>query len=335
MRSVTYERSWLDYQADRIEEMLTRAHRPVRVHGGEVREREVHYHLTPLGSTRASDLQDLERNLAQVLGADHVRVAAEPSGLTLEVSVDPKTGPALLWLLDALGGAQPGEVIAGVGRSGRPVTLSLDEPGSHHIFIWGPAGSGKSELLRTLMIGLALSKRPSELQFIGLDIGGRELAVLEALPHHLIDMASEAEYAQELIDWLGELIELRLANGTTRPQIALLCDELDHLTLDTRTGLGSIMASGEKAGVHVLAAGRQQEAGGALLDGGRNCLQLRGISQASPGRFALRKAGSACEFLAAFVPTRDLDKAVRRIQWVASSGQRFSSGGDGAARSAE
>lgn len=326
MGSVTYERSWLDYQADRIEETLTRARQPVRVHGGEVREREVRYHLTPLGTTQAAGLRNLEGDLAQVLGANRVRVAAESSGLALDVSVEAVRGPALLWLLDALGTSLSGEVIAGIDRTGRPVTLSLDDSGSSHVIIRGPQGSGKSELLRTLLIGMALEYRPSEMQFIGIDIGGRELALLESLPQHMIDIGTELEYAEELINWLAQLVDLRLSSGTTQPRIVLLCDDIGPLAPSALQTLDSIVASGPQAGVHMLAADREAEQGGwAPAKDAKRCLEIAAISRAEPGRFVVRSPYPGGEFLAAFVPAADLDSAVRRIKWVVASGRRVTS----------
>lgn len=321
MGSVSYERSWLDHQADRIEEALTRACRPVRVHGGEVRERDVRYYLTPLGSTRRTHLEGLEEELARALGAEQVHVAAEPAGIALDVSVNPRAGPPLLPLLDALGGCHRGAAIAGLDRTGKPVCLSLADSISHHIFVRGAPGRGKSELIRTILICLAISSRPSELQFLGIDIGGRELAVLESFPQHLIDIGTEVEYAQELIAWLGQLTELRRASGTTSPRILLLCDDVERLSQESRASLALLAAPALHAGVHILAAGRQADLGSSSLSDRRGWLELHAIDRDPPGFFAVRNSFPVSEFLAAFVPACDLDEAIRRVQWAHTAGR--------------
>ncbi|XVV16089.1 type VII secretion protein EccCa [Actinoplanes sp. CA-131856] len=52
-----------------------------------------------------------------------------------------------------------------------------------HVGIAGAAQSGKSTLLRSLMLGLALANTPREVQFYGLDFGGGGLASVAGLPH--------------------------------------------------------------------------------------------------------------------------------------------------------
>nr|WP_051800037.1 type VII secretion protein EccCa [Catenuloplanes japonicus] len=52
-----------------------------------------------------------------------------------------------------------------------------------HVGIAGAPQSGRSTLLRTLLLGLALTHTPEEVQFYGLDFGGGGLAAIAALPH--------------------------------------------------------------------------------------------------------------------------------------------------------
>ena len=71
-----------------------------------------------------------------------------------------------------LGRAADGDELFDFGRDGP------------HLLIAGTTGSGKSELLRTLVGGLALSHPPSELSFIFFDFkGGAGLGPLQKLPH--------------------------------------------------------------------------------------------------------------------------------------------------------
>src|SRR5665811_148710 len=69
-----------------------------------------------------------------------------------------------------------------------PTRLDLREAsvggmGPHGMLI-GATGSGKSELLKTLVLGLALGATPEELSFVFIDFkGGATFRDLEALPH--------------------------------------------------------------------------------------------------------------------------------------------------------
>ncbi|WP_213453727.1 type VII secretion protein EccCa [Rhizomonospora bruguierae] len=62
--------------------------------------------------------------------------------------------------------------------------LVVDLAGAEgHVGIAGAPQSGKSTLLRSLILGLALTNTPAEAQFYGLDFGGGGLASLGGLPH--------------------------------------------------------------------------------------------------------------------------------------------------------
>nr|WP_305785772.1 type VII secretion protein EccCa [Actinoplanes lichenis] len=52
-----------------------------------------------------------------------------------------------------------------------------------HVGIAGAPQSGKSTLLRSLILGLALANTPEEVQFYGLDFGGGGLSSIAGLPH--------------------------------------------------------------------------------------------------------------------------------------------------------
>lgn len=71
--------------------------------------------------------------------------------------------------------------VMGDGASG-PVQLDLLRHGPH-VLVAGTTGSGKSELLRSLVLGLAANHGPDELAFMLVDFkGGATLAPLAALP---------------------------------------------------------------------------------------------------------------------------------------------------------
>lgn len=76
----------------------------------------------------------------------------------------------------------------GVGTNGRPVALDIKESAQQgmgpHGLIIGATGSGKSEVLRTLVLALALTHSPEALNFVLVDFkGGATFAGMADMPH--------------------------------------------------------------------------------------------------------------------------------------------------------
>jgi S-DNA-T family DNA segregation ATPase FtsK/SpoIIIE len=86
-------------------------------------------------------------------------------------------------------GPDTGSLIVPVGVVDRPAEQSQDaltvdlSGGSGHVAVVGGPQSGKSTLLRTLIMATALTHTPAEAQFYCLDFGGGLLAALAGLPH--------------------------------------------------------------------------------------------------------------------------------------------------------
>ncbi|MEV7339428.1 type VII secretion protein EccCb [Streptomyces sp. NPDC093544] len=199
--------------------------------------------------------------------------------------------PALLHRQLALG---PLDVPIGVGENGRPVRLDIKDSSQHgmgpHGLVVGATGSGKSELLRTLVLGLAATHSSEELNFVLVDFkGGATFAGMAGLPHvsalitNLADDLTLVERMREAID--GELHRrqqlLRNAGGYTSlheyrrsdpssgrpplPTLLLVIDEFSELMsaqpdfIDLFIQIGRV---GRALGVHLLLATQRLEEGG-------------------------------------------------------------------------
>lgn len=77
------------------------------------------------------------------------------------------------------------EALLGQDSNGREMVVNLDESGhGTHGILAGESGSGKGELLLTLITSLALKNHPSRLNFVLVDFkGGATFSVFEQLPH--------------------------------------------------------------------------------------------------------------------------------------------------------
>ncbi|MEU0554119.1 FtsK/SpoIIIE domain-containing protein [Dactylosporangium sp. NPDC006015] len=205
--------------------------------------------------------------------------------------IDPLTfDPAATW-------TTPGNLTVPIGTDpdGRPVLLDLREPGhggtGPHGLVVGAVGSGKSELLRTLIIGLAVTNSPAELNILPVDFrGGATFAGLETLPHLAglaLDLGDDLSLVDRFKDVVqGEVVRRQEPFTERRPHLLVVVDEFDAM-LTTDPSLietfGTICRHGRALGIHLLLAGQRVQRG-----------WLRGLEADLSLRIALR-TGSASE----------------------------------------
>ncbi|SDU78575.1 DNA segregation ATPase FtsK/SpoIIIE, S-DNA-T family [Arcanobacterium phocae] len=156
-------------------------------------------------------------------------------------------------------------------------TFDLVKDGPHGL-VGGTTGSGKSELLRSLVAGLAAKIDPEHLTFILIDFkGGAAFASLDQLPHTIGTLSNlesslayralkalEAELAwrQKCFSEAGENVDNIDAYLATRPaqpmpRLLVVVDEFAQLAKeypDVLTSLVSIGAVGRTLGVHMILA---------------------------------------------------------------------------------
>ena len=173
----------------------------------------------------------------------------------------------------------------GSGPGGTPVVVDLVRDGPHTL-VAGTTGSGKSELLTTLVLGLALAHPPDRLAVLLVDFkGGTGLPALTRLPHvvgHLSDL--DAAGARRTLRGLTaelrrrervlagrsarDLGELDPADPGTPPRLLVVVDEFRALADDLPDlvpSLARLAAQGRSLGVHLVLA-TQRPAGAVPAD---------------------------------------------------------------------
>jgi S-DNA-T family DNA segregation ATPase FtsK/SpoIIIE len=261
-------------------EALARRLCPVRVVPTDATAERARLH----GTGRPSDLMDL-------LGLGDVR----------------RYDPASVW-------RQPKSrdhlrVPIGTGADGEPVHLDLKESARHgmgpHGLVIGATGSGKSELLRTLVLGLALTHSPEQLSMVLVDFkGGATFAGMSTMPHVsalITNLAEELPLVDRMQDALsGELVRrqrlLREAGQASLhhyerareaghdlpplPSLFIVVDEFAEMLsakpelLDLFVAVGRV---GRSLGLHLLLAYQRLEEG-----------RLRGLESHLSYRVVLR-----------------------------------------------
>jgi DNA segregation ATPase FtsK/SpoIIIE, S-DNA-T family len=249
-----------------------------------------------LGHATLSDHTTGERVdelLVAGMDADTARGVARSLARVEDPEADPAAAlPASIPLLDLLGltDATPDAIRRSWARAqGLPVTLGVTAEGplvvdlvtdGPHGLVGGTTGSGKSELLRTLVASLAAAVPPSRLQLVLVDYkGGSAFDVCADLPHTvgLVTDLDEHLGARALSSLDAELRHreevLRRAGASDitacpeLPRLLVVVDEFATLAAelpDFLDALVGIAQRGRSLGVHLLLA--TQRPGGVIND---------------------------------------------------------------------
>ncbi len=321
MATALEDRPELDRQADAIERALLGLSLPVRVNGGEVDGEWVRYHIVPVLGTAPERVCLAASAVAESIGVPEVRIAPAGRALALDVPIRKGEGPRLIPLLQAVGMLPPWTALVGMTEAGAPLVVQLCGPATDTMVAVGPAGCGKSELLRTVALSLALTTPASNLQFLGIDIGGRELAVLESLPHLAADLATTARQAGALLSRLAAEIDGDWAGGAgDRPRVLVVDDDgwLVGAEADRLPVLRRLVQAGPAVGIHVLAASREARPAWLARRPGVVVAQAlhysQGLHPTAPGRFLLRSHRDVARVRAASLTAGDLDRVRRLVQ---------------------
>ncbi len=328
MHTSAVDVDWLNNSADRIEQILAKMSLPARIDGGDIGEESVCFHLIPMDGLQRELVVQAARAIAQAVGVTEVQVSVQSEGLIIDVPYKHDRSMRLLPLMGALDRLEPLTAVVGMSDHGRPLLLDLKLQECWHLWIEGPEGCGKSELLRTLLVSLALGSRASQLKLLGIDVGGNELGIIEALPHALTRLASNARRAFEMIRWLENEVERRLRRGILQPAIILAVDDMAWMDLRPSSELAGsfrrLLTQAYRAGVHVLAASRSvrnPHIRRTLISNGRTRVASMTQGDEASGTFEFRGArGKRRRARIAWLSAADLQIAVARAQARASLG---------------
>ncbi|MGW0434462.1 type VII secretion protein EccCa [Micromonospora sp. NPDC003197] len=246
--------------------------------------------------------------LAQAGGAEQAMNYTHELTDLLEIDDPEQIDPARTW--QPRPNRQRLRVPIGVMSDGEKLELDLKEAaqdgmGPHGLLV-GATGSGKSELLRTLVLALAVGHSPETLNFVLVDFkGGATFTKLDRLPHTsavITNLADELPLVDRMADAInGELVRrqelLRRAGSYASlrdyeraratgapldpvPSLLIICDEFSELLtvkpdfIDMFVQIGRV---GRSLGVHLLLASQRLEEG-----------RLRGLDTHLSYRIGLR-----------------------------------------------
>jgi type VII secretion protein EccCb len=177
-------------------------------------------------------------------------------------------------------GTGEGRLEAAIGASAGgqefSVDLRVDGP---HVLVEGPAGSGKSELLRTLVVSLAITHPPAAVSFLVIDHEGQgTFKDCAGLPHTaavvtyldasgakrvLTALQSEMNQRERFLRESGakDLATLeQIRPDLAPPSLVIVFDEFSRLATDLpelMDGVVNLAQQGNRLGLHLVLATRQ------------------------------------------------------------------------------
>lgn len=230
-------RHQLEVQSIQIEEFLHRHEVPAEVEGGTVRSRWVSFDLNTQLSAGLDKLRGLGNELASTLGVSDISITSQDDRLRIDIKQPDNHPVDLLDLLDALPNISPMTATLGLDEENRPVLLNLLADDIVNILVAGGPEAGKTALLRTFAISLALQNRQSQIQMAVIDVPANNhgnsrkpgLYPLNYLPHVMFTVVESLMEAAEALNFLVSEIEYRMEQEVSSPLLVLIIDDVDEL----------------------------------------------------------------------------------------------------------
>ncbi|MCP4594385.1 MAG: DNA translocase FtsK, partial [bacterium] len=250
------------------------------VTGGTVTPRWVRFQVLPAIGAKISRIKGLSEELAAALDASNCRVSRRGAAVAVEVPRDDPQPVRLLPFYDQLTG-QPSEqppippitAVLGLAEDGAPLLIRLPSPDVAHVLVAGTTGSGKTVLLQTMILSLAMSNPPAfspasqtngrakGLALVLIDPKGHAFKPFDNLPHLARPVIWKVDEMTEALQSLVRLMERRgnpLDLSTPPASVVVVIDELADLLMvggkPVQRALTRLTQRGREAVIHVVAA---------------------------------------------------------------------------------
>jgi S-DNA-T family DNA segregation ATPase FtsK/SpoIIIE len=297
-------RHQLGVQSRQINRVLSSHQVPASVAGGEVRPKVVSFDIQTQIAAGLERIRGLKGDLISALGVGDVALSRDDGQWRLQVARPEDPPVPLLRLLASIPDLPPKTAAIGLAESGQPVTARFSADGIGHILIAGEPNAGKTNLLRTIAVSLALTNRQSDLQLQVMNpqlfdgdqgsLRSNPLLPLGYLPHMLTDPAWGPEACESIIHFLAEEMAYRRRERAHNPRIIVLMDHamtyLEHSAPAARDDFLRLLQYGAQAGIHLVMATDRPDS--PLIDSTiKTSLSVRVIGRLSDAGIARKIAG--------------------------------------------
>lgn len=283
----------------------------------------------------------LKQEVVKNLGAQDLLVTDNDGRSRLNIINQFPHTVNLLELCDGLPPSEGVQVVLGRDQEGRSLVYDLAEQHIGNILISGGSTAGKSALMRTMAISLALVNRQSQVQLAILSMPSKHLGPfkrpdlirpLTNLPHTLFPVVTNEEESFEVLQFLTDEVTYREEMDLDWPLLVVFIDNVDRLLESGNFGITSLLTRLAQAspvvGLRMVLSAENPDSGKVRQILGHNVsLHLTGRTNLPPfygrtpasnqlggqGDFLARSYGVPRRFQAAFMDDYELEKVLEQL----------------------
>lgn len=294
----------LELLANAIENVFMSHRVAARVRGVTVTTRWLRFEVLVAVGERVSKVERLDREIAVALQVAECRIYQDQGGLVIEVPRDEAQTLAMLPLYEqsyANTELDSGIALLGQQDNGAPLQARLPSPDVAHIMVAGMTGSGKTVLLQSIILSLAMSNSPRALRFVLIDPKNHAFGVFDTMPHLVRPTIVYPGEAAEALTSLCRLMERRPT--AELPRVVLVIDEMADLLMtggsDVEDPLTRLLQRGRGSGIHVVGATQKPTANviGTLIKANFPVRLCGKVASANDARVATGWSGTGAEKL--------------------------------------
>lgn len=252
-------------QKGHFERIMAQQRIPISVKGGSIRRQSTDFNLGQHVDEAFARISQMKRELVSILGVTDLHLSKQQGTLNMRLRHDANHPVDLLDLMTVQSNLAHPVATLGLDDEGHQVKIDLITTENANVLIAGDEGAGKSSLLRSIAVSLALTSRQSAVQlvvFAPLESDRRRsgrrrvLYPMNYLPHLLFPVATSIDEVAESLEYLSEEALFRAEEKLTNPKLIVLIDDVDHVLAKVdqhvKESLADILDTPKDSGIRII-----------------------------------------------------------------------------------
>ncbi|MEM7333178.1 MAG: FtsK/SpoIIIE domain-containing protein [Chloroflexota bacterium] len=246
-------------QSRQVETAFSQHNVDAQILGGGINRETIRFDLSEQVEAGKELLSGIKKDLLSIFGVSSIQFARQKGQLQLQIDRPQNSPVPLIELLTSIDEISPQTAVLGLDEEGHPLLHEFMPQLMSHVLIQGMKGAGKSALLKTIAISLAMLNKQSKLQLLAVSPASNfsnDLLPLNYLPHMLEPVMESSEDCGQLFTFLEEELQYRLSQNCATPTIITLIDNVEALTASPQiiNQLHYLLQNGPNAGIYFVLA---------------------------------------------------------------------------------